>query len=115
MRISDWSSDVCSSDLPLRRAHRQQFLCDAAAQMRGFQRARVDHEVGAILQRRQQLDLRRNPGRDARCLSERVPASRLLVTGRDRLLIGRSEEHTSELQSLLRTSYAVSCLKKKNT
>src|SRR3546814_3820517 len=31
------------------------------------------------------------------------------------LLIGRSEEHTSELQSLMRISYAVFCLKKKNT
>src|SRR3546814_3343557 len=32
-----------------------------------------------------------------------------------RALVGRSEEHTSELQSLMRTSYAVFCLKKKNT
>src|SRR3546814_9255248 len=36
------------------------------------------------------------------------------VTGRDMLLWPRSEEHTSELQSLMRTSYAVFCLKKKN-
>src|SRR3546814_1871600 len=33
----------------------------------------------------------------------------------DRTLVGRSEEHTSELQSLMRISYAVFCLKKKNT
>src|SRR3546814_7392312 len=33
----------------------------------------------------------------------------------DRLRLGRSEEHTSELQSLMRISYAVFCLKKKNT
>src|SRR3546814_5551258 len=34
--------------------------------------------------------------------------------GRHRVLAGRSEEHTSELQSLMRISYAVFCLKKKN-
>src|SRR3546814_2572570 len=33
----------------------------------------------------------------------------------ERLLLVRSEEHTSELQSLMRISYAVFCLKKKNT
>src|SRR3546814_5037034 len=35
--------------------------------------------------------------------------------GRLRVAVGRSEEHTSELQSLMRISYAVFCLKKKNT
>src|SRR3546814_10537134 len=34
--------------------------------------------------------------------------------GRELLVMGRSEEHTSELQSLMRNSYAVFCLKKKN-
>src|SRR3546814_2021367 len=42
-----------------------------------------------------------------RALLERLPKLKLLVT--------RSEEHTSELQSLMRISYAVFCLKKKNT
>src|SRR3546814_18964484 len=37
------------------------------------------------------------------------------VTGKTAALTARSEEHTSELQSLMRTSYAVFCLKKKNT
>src|SRR3546814_1831889 len=41
----------------------------------------------------------------------RVSADRLIDIGFD----GRSEEHTSELQSLMRISYAVFCLKKKNT
>src|SRR3546814_9048943 len=35
--------------------------------------------------------------------------------GKNEELVGRSEEHTSELQSLMRISYAVFCLKKKNT
>src|SRR3546814_3435197 len=38
----------------------------------------------------------------------------LIDTGNKRVLIDRSEEHTSELQSLMRISYAVFCLKKKN-
>src|SRR3546814_6189361 len=42
--------------------------------------------------------------------SRRSPGSRLRITARP-----RSEEHTSELQSLMRISYAVFCLKKKNT
>src|SRR3546814_2013895 len=41
----------------------------------------------------------------------RVPLTLTIIPG----LIVRSEEHTSELQSLMRTSYAVFCLKQKNT
>src|SRR3546814_7974309 len=37
------------------------------------------------------------------------------ITGKPIKFIGRSEEHTSELQSLMRISYAVFCLKKKKT
>src|SRR3546814_1525390 len=36
-----------------------------------------------------------------------------LIAGQDQVAFGRSEEHTSELQSLMRISYAVFCLKKK--
>src|SRR3546814_6357232 len=43
----------------------------------------------------------------------RIFVSRLLQAKQDRLLMDRSEEHTSELQSLMRISYAVFCLKKK--
>src|SRR3546814_1392157 len=47
-----------------------------------------------------------------------VPQSDVALEGRPRrpciaILLGRSEEHTSELQSLMRISYAVFCLKKK--
>src|SRR3546814_2875785 len=41
------------------------------------------------------------------------PLCRRSALGRDRFAVGRSEEHTSELQSLMRISYAVFCLKKK--
>src|SRR3546814_6994772 len=41
------------------------------------------------------------------------PACQVRLAGRDINMIGRSEEHTSELQSLMRISYAVFCLTKK--
>src|SRR3546814_5725880 len=97
MRISDWSSDVCSSDLgPSRPAGGGARVAVAAA--RRGPRARGQAEEHAPLH--QQAD-----GREHRALR----ASRL------RLREGRSEEHTSELQSLMRLSYAVFCLKKKKS
>src|SRR3546814_4503595 len=119
MRISDWSSDVCSSDLDfvsrrfcattgfapdrmmlfgrmlvgrprLDEGGEHQFLADGAGE---FDRIvhfasveRIDHRG----QQPEKIDL--------------APAARAF----------RSEEHTSELQSLMRISYAVFCLKKKN-
>src|SRR3546814_2509167 len=107
MRISDWSSDVCSSDLPpdvspipvhrfpVHRfpAPRTAWLAHAA----GGDRRRLP-AGGAVL--RHPLQLRAVPGAD-------VGRLRLGPRGL------RSEEHTSELQSLMRISYAVFCLKKK--
>src|SRR3546814_10720398 len=56
----------------------------------------------------------RVPGLDAQGLQRlRVGAGMLEVRGQEHHV--RSEEHTSELQSLMRSSYAVFCLKKKNT
>src|SRR3546814_6355671 len=98
MRISDWSSDVCSSDLvpwleqnegltdilaPTRRTESRH--AENGLYIRGFLlkiiMLHLAHEVGCMIERRS----RRH----------------------------RSEEHTSELQSLMRISYAVFCLKKK--
>src|SRR3546814_7517976 len=130
MRISDWSSDVCSSDL------------DAAHRI-----ARITRRIGAI----DDVELRDVAGADdppGGGIAERVAeeirhheavdhdeAARRLgrvraAKSRHRVVIPdetradeeigrvfdqilRSEEHTSELQSLMRNSYAVSCLKKK--
>src|SRR3546814_7872188 len=107
MRISDWSSDVCSSDL----------IC--AVQDRRPESDQSEHGAGQFL--RQQPDLF-------------AVAQRPLPAGFRRIDVGhrpesfpprdagpadigfgrcRSEEHTSELQSLMRISYAVFCLKKK--
>src|SRR3546814_6914497 len=133
MRISDWSSDVCSSDLPAR---------DLGAA--GLGEAPQLGEVGD----------RHDPGHDRDVDAERarvvdeaevgvgvveVLGDRAVGAGVDlalevaqvgmrvvglRMALGiaadldveaRSEEHTSELQSLMRISYAVFCLKKKKT
>src|SRR3546814_9920410 len=93
MRISDWSSDVCSSDLlqegswqgTIRRRNPRGENVEAS--VRRFVRFQDDGSVRDIAE----------VGRGSLGLSA----------------AGRSEEHTSELQSLMRISYAVFCLKKK--
>src|SRR3546814_9073308 len=83
MRISDWSSDVCSSDLSCRSESPQS----------------VRSRIRAV------------PG-----WQHHADDSRYRGLSRQHLLhVPRSEEHTSELQSLMRISYAVFCLKKKKT
>src|SRR3546814_1643869 len=112
MRISDSSSDVCSSDLAgvaeparLRRAaHRR--LRTAAAPGPADDRGRVA-APGAV--RRLQCQPRRDHRRDLHGPG-RPSRSAPPLAGRHAL---RSEEHTSELQSLMRNSYAVFCLTKK--
>src|SRR3546814_6773470 len=108
MRISDWSSDVCSSDLDHLVQH------DRLALRIG----QLDADDGAPWDRR---DARRQCRHVARDVVGQVGnAARLrarrgfeFVHGDDRTGPDRSEEHTSELQSLMRISYAVFCLKKK--
>src|SRR3546814_6032934 len=128
MRISDWSSDVCSSDLI--------GVVDLAAQRRVenlLLQHGVDLELGADLVRelflrsvaRRLLELREKPLHLAVVVDEQMGCVLLVFTGHLCLLIslwehseraaGRSEAHTSELQSLMRISYAVFCLKKKKT
>src|SRR3546814_4089007 len=96
MRISDWSSDVCSSDLDRGRA-----LPDVVSRHRPVAGAR---EQG-LCPRGRGEERRRGDRRRHRAVRKCRGGER----GRR-----RSEEHTSELQSLMRISYAVFCLKKKN-
>src|SRR3546814_5237646 len=128
MRISDWSSDVCSSDL------RRFEVADQTQHIRGQQTA----------DRASRIDSRHDPAfgteDEAGCLETDGIVIDEGTGGRgNRPCIGtvgdrktepvlfdkrprlfpivhryRSEEHTSELQSLMRISYAVFCLKKKN-
>src|SRR3546814_10203324 len=116
MRISDWSSDVCSSDLRF-------------AQRRAFGDAQLEFEGGiadALLAlvfgvhpglRQHLADGRREPvdhGVDPHAAGTvQVTRDHQVGGGANPLRPPRSEEHTSELQSLMRISYAVFCLQKK--
>src|SRR3546814_10789305 len=109
MRISDWSSDVCSSDLRARLLQRSQHRRQVLAQRQLVQRpARAALAPG-------RLELRVK-GRRHRVAGVGVQGVVVEVAGQHAHRVGRlrSEEHTSELQSLMRISYAVFCLKKKN-
>src|SRR3546814_5390064 len=95
MRISDWSSDVCSSDLSRVRP-----LCGPFT-----------------LPCRHSRLWTASPGQRFSDIPDRhgpVHASDRHVGGGKPNGRSRSEEHTSELQSLMRISYAVFCLKQKN-
>src|SRR3546814_5039726 len=143
MRISDWSSDVCSSDLtylPVRK------LVRIEAALAEVKRRNVSGDIvefgvalggSAILLARETSEARRFFGLDVFAMippptSEKDdPKSKTryeaIASGQAQGLNGdpyygyrddlyehvRSEEHTSELQSLMRISYAVFCLKKK--
>src|SRR3546814_3429719 len=98
MRISDWSSDVCSSDLRrLRNRLRQR--------RRSWPNGAVPHRWDGP------------PQVPAACCARQPrgcqPAPQNGTQQQEARRKARSEEHTSELQSLMRISYAVFCLKKK--
>src|SRR3546814_10556157 len=129
MRISDWSSDVCSSDLvgvgedAVQPRLEVRSLREGAPRGEGLHEGLL-HEVGRVggiarhtHRRRVQLiheweslllELRARVDSGIGLDVHHAP-----VYVRPRR-IDRSEEHTSELQSLMRISYAVFCLKKKN-
>src|SRR3546814_9418224 len=110
MRISDWSSDVCSSDL-LAVADRRH----AADGKAGLGAHKVG--VGALQPFAEQAPDRLLVDPVGAARHHQHGAARLAGAEDERLgdLRHRSEEHTSELQSLMRISYAVFCLKKNNT
>src|SRR3546814_3802143 len=104
MRISDWSSDVCSSDLDILG---DMALDGVEERLRLLRHAQVV-EFGLKFDFGH-LGLRW-------ILPEKVSGAVLSMKmiGANKRYSPRSEEHTSELQSLMRISYAVFCLKKKN-
>src|SRR3546814_112668 len=177
LRISDWSSDVCSSDL-YRRPRRRRPPCPVSTRERRRNGPRVGSSLSVDRRRILRLVFRRRslgrpclmmhhlpqPAlveeqigcdqvgaadlletdhrgetaveegarsvatdlRRSRAAENGAPASHHLVAAVERIPAGmdatdrrpaypRSEEHTSELQSLMRISYAAFCLKKKNT
>src|SRR3546814_8940742 len=113
MRISDWSSDVCSSDLTRWRRPRQARLSAPRPDFPSTRHASDILSVGrpGFIVAGRAGALSGKAERALGCIGER--GSRHV--GNMRLFPAlRSEEHTSELQSLMRISYAVFCLKKKN-
>src|SRR3546814_4026107 len=113
MRISDWSSDVCSSDLikvgrrHAAKAHQLFIRPEAETRRIVFHQHRADRLCARIVRQTAIDDI------GVGVTAARAPA---LCAVDDKLVVLdlRSEEHTSELQSLMRNSYAVFCLKKKN-
>src|SRR3546814_5849053 len=117
MRISDWSSDVCSSDLMqanIHRGNRFTRLTSYASKARGLHDYVVD-QAGPD-----------HPNAKVRFALGDIVQTQIACANGETILLTldtslprpyslgfRSEEHTSELQSLMRISYAVFCLKKK--
>src|SRR3546814_8340699 len=109
MRISDWSSDVCSSDLRIIDLAHKDVVADPMGSIR-----RIYDRFALPFSDEHAARIRR-------FLAENPAASRLGKHRHSPEQFGidaaevheRSEEHTSELQSLMRISYAVFCLKKK--
>src|SRR3546814_9544649 len=103
MRISDWSSDVCSSDLSI--------LSTIAKGIALRSKRPVEAKADDSPARRPLIRIRVVPKGSPRSWTD-VP---LMSTPSMPPAGPRSEEHTSELQSLMRISYAVFCLTKKTT
>src|SRR3546814_9104887 len=115
MRISDWSSDVCSSDLVSRKAIAKLTVIESQAGLSATSNTAIlDGEAPD-----------KKNGSDLRPLSEQthaITSEAMAAAFRNPNALGkleavissldRSEEHTSELQPLMRISYAVFCLKK---
>src|SRR3546814_9938461 len=115
MRISDWSSDVCSSDLLVLRAGKGKPQRCTDERPGPFARVfalpvEQSFKVGFLVL---ELGWRHiwiaYAHRPSALSADRGEQSKVVA------LRDRSEEHTSELQSLMRISYAVFCLKKKKT
>src|SRR3546814_5100544 len=106
MRISDWSSDVCSSDL-------------TSIEEIGSQVSQSTRIVRQAVDEAQRTDtIIRTLAEAAHKICEIVDfinniAGQTNLLALNATIEARSEEHTSELQSLMRISYAVFCLKKK--
>src|SRR3546814_7271030 len=112
MRISDWSSDVCSSDLVIWPSLPPVAASPSPTLVLPPVPATAVSDVLPPVERPPlplfPLPLLPLPGKDSSSVTR---LSRPLIAPSSAL--SRSEEHTSELQSLMRNSYAVFCLKKK--
>src|SRR3546814_9975651 len=122
MRISDWSSDVCSSDLIGHHRDAAETAELAEQRQRARRIGRKPRNLDPIDRPRLYEDMHLVVPRHRRveAVHDRIEfaaADLVRYLERDHIVraVDRSEEHTSELQSLMRISYAVFCLKKKKT
>src|SRR3546814_1573655 len=115
MRISDWSSDVCSSDLKVDQVDDEELLELVELEVRellssyDFPGDDIPIVKGSALAALEGRD--DNIGRNS--IQALMDAVDSYIPKPDRPVDRRSEEHTSEIQSLMGISYAVFCLKKK--
>src|SRR3546814_8295895 len=110
MRISDWSSDVCSSDLMSLAAHlaaKIAAMVEQAGRLQALTQSRASNQSEVTRLNRDLQAAARRLINEAELTQLKTRAADL-----DELQQQRSEEHTSELQSLMRISYTVFCLKK---
>src|SRR3546814_6408763 len=113
MRISDWSSDVCSSDL-IPGGRVSTHIADS---LKVGDSAQIEGPYGsAHLRPDDDGPLVLIAGSSGLAPAKSIARTALLRQPERRvhLYFGRSEEHTSELKSLMRISYAVFCLKTQN-
>src|SRR3546814_7317379 len=127
MRISDWSSDVCSSDLIKSTSRILLAWIEEAETVTEEAWVKL---IPTLREEDSELWLTWNPERETSATNKRFrnstdPRTKIVemnwrdnpwfpdILNRQREKDKRSEEHTSELQSLMRISYAVFCLKKK--
>src|SRR3546814_3010018 len=118
MRISDWSSDVCSSDLrPSERAAQfgraVPFIGEAVRHHDALAIPGQDFRHRGAHRAAARPKGQAHVGRGAACRMRDPRQSHQPTEKPAAHARGRSEEHTSELQSLMRISYAVFCLKTK--
>src|SRR3546814_10708734 len=108
MRISDWSSDVCSSDLVKSTFSLRSSVIDIEAMMASYLRA---CRAGMMPSQSWVISSHSTFISSQSALAMSMSKPTRLPSG----LTSRSEEHTSELQSLMRISYSVLCLNTQHT
>src|SRR3546814_3632150 len=124
MRISDWSSDVCSSDLVNKitasaDVGSKKFEANLNRTVKNLQQvmsqiSTLEKSMYAGAGGVRQLNQAQQFGKSTEAAARFAGTVKNAGTAVEAVGARRSEEHTSELQSLMRISYAVFCLKKKN-
>src|SRR3546814_7502060 len=114
MRISDWSSDVCSSDLQssgCRIAHRDRLV---GGYPRAVDQRPIAQQIGSAERDPRHLRLCGQIRQRGHAAPPSLASARSSMSSPSSSTASRSDEHTSVLQSLMRISYSVFCFNNKN-